>query len=48
MKGFRPLQVVALQCLAGLILTQLSLLLRLEPAHYWLPVVLTLPTILLV
>ena len=46
MKSFRPLQVVALLCLAGLILTQLSLLLWLEPAHFWLPVVLTLPLLL--
>ncbi len=43
MSGFRPLQALALLCLAGLLLTQLFLLLWIEPAHYWVALVLTLP-----
>lgn len=43
MKTMRPLQIIALACLLGLIATQLSLLLWLEPSRYWLPVLLTLP-----
>ena len=42
MTRFRPLQILALLCLTGLILTQLGLFLWLD-GPWWIPVLLALP-----
>ncbi len=39
----RPLQIIALLCLAGLILTQLGLMLWLPADRYWIPLLLAVP-----
>ncbi len=42
----QPLRMVALLCLVGLILTQLGLMLWLEPGRYWIPLLLAAPLLL--
>jgi len=43
MRRFHLLQRLTLLCIGGLTLTQLGLLLWLEPAQYWIPPLLALP-----